>query len=105
MERLKKLIDGCKCGIHLEINVHRNYYETVEQYFKSNDSLKDDLREIEPNIYDRMVELDSIVELRCYPFTPISFFNLYHYDVEKAIEEALKRLDILNIKINKDEQS
>lgn len=89
MEKLNKLIKECKCGIHLTINSHRDYYETVEQHFKSNPINEEYLEDIDSDIYDKMKETDTIIELQIYPDTPIGYYKIYHNDLELAINEAL----------------
>jgi len=32
MEKLKELIKKCACSVTLEVNNHKNYYQTVEEY-------------------------------------------------------------------------
>jgi len=93
MEKLKKLTDICKCGVHISINEHRNYYDTVESYFKSNFINEEDFKDIEANVYEKMKELDTIVQLQYYPNTPVGFYIIYHYDLEKAIDKALLNLN------------
>lgn len=41
-----------------------------------------------------MKELNSIIDLHFYPDTPIAFYKVYHYDLEKAIDKALSILNI-----------
>ena len=94
MEKLKKLIEICKCGVHITVNSHRDYYETVEQHFKGNPIMEEDLEDIEPDVYEKMKELNVIVELQYYPDTPIGFYKVYHYDIELAVEEALSSLNV-----------
>ena len=85
MEELLKL---CKCGVYLNVNEHRDYYQTVEEFLKDNEELKD----IEEDIYNKMVELDSIIRLQFYPTTPIGSYTLYHYDYSEIIKQAIKLL-------------
>jgi hypothetical protein len=92
MEKLKKLIERCKCGVHITVNEHRDYYETVEQHFKSNPIKEEDLEDIESDFYEKMKELNTIVELQYYPDTPVGFYKIYHYDIEMALDEALSSL-------------
>lgn len=94
MEKLKKLIERCKCGVHITVNAHRDYYETVEQHFKGNPITEEDLEDIEPDVYEKMKELNVIVELQYYPDTPIGFYKVYHYDIELAVDEALSSLNV-----------
>lgn len=93
MEKLNKLIQRCKCGIYLKINVHRDHYETVEKYFKSNPFNEEYLEDIDSNVYNKMKEQNIIIELQFYPDTPIGFYKVYHYDLEMAIDKALSSLN------------
>ena len=94
MEKLNKLVQRCKCGIHLTVNPHRDYYETVEQHFKSNPINEEDLKDIDKDVYEKMKETNTIIELQYYPNTPIGFYKVYHYDLEMAIDEALSSLNV-----------
>jgi hypothetical protein len=90
MENLNKLIQKCKCGVHLSVNKHRDYHETVEQYFIKNKYLED----VDKDVFEKMKELNTIIELHYYPDTPIGFYNIFHYDLQMAIDEALHSLNI-----------
>ena len=90
MEKLNKLIQKCKCGVYITINGHRDSYETVEGHFKGNPNKTEDLEDVDNEIYEKMKKLDTIIEIQCYPRTPIGSFTVYHYDLELAIDEALK---------------
>lgn len=93
MEKLNKLIKCCKGSVNLDINSHKDSYETVEQYFK-NPILSEYLEDVENDVYLKMIELDTIIELIFYPDTPIGSYAIYHYDIEKAIDIAMKTLNI-----------
>lgn len=84
MSNLKRLIDLCKASVSVTINEHRNYYQTVEQYLE-----EADLEDVDPEVIKKMIELDTIVELQCYPRTPIGFHLIHHYDVDLAIDKAI----------------
>ena len=84
MEKLQNLIEKTKCGVSIEINGHRDYYETIEQYIEPSDR-----KNISNHVWDKMVTLDTCVRLQVYPDTPIGFYVIYHYNVETAIDIAL----------------
>lgn len=86
--KLKELINKTKGSITLEINSHKDCYETVEEYLKGypHDKFIDDIKQ---EVYDKMVETDTIIELQVYPDTPIGFYKIYHYDLDKILEIAL----------------
>jgi hypothetical protein len=93
-DKLNKLIQKCKCGVYIAINSHRDYYETVEQHFKQNLINQEELEGIDNDIYEKMKETNTMIELQYYPHTPIGFYKVYHYDLEMAIDEALYSLNI-----------
>lgn len=92
MEKLNKLIKLCKCGVHVSINQHRDYYETVESYFLDNPHLEG----IDKDVYHKMIELNTVVEIQYYPRTPVCFEVVYHYDLETAINEAIESFNSEN---------
>lgn len=88
---MKELMKLCKCGVYLTVNQHRDYYQTVDQYFEDI-SLSDDkvLEDIDTGVYDKMKELNIVIELQFYPDAPIGFYKVYHYDLDLAISEAIE---------------
>lgn len=89
--KLTNLISKCKGGVFIFINEHRNEYQSFDEYFEElSECMEDDFREeIDKEVYDRMKELDTIVELRFYPHTPIGVVVIYHYDLDMALDKAL----------------
>lgn len=89
---LTKLIGKCKASVIVTANEHRDNYQTVEDYFNEIEQQRDDdLRgDIETEVYNKMVKTDTIIEVHFYPNTPIGFYQVFHYDVELALKEALK---------------
>ncbi len=87
MEKLRELIKKVKCSVYIDINSHKDYYETIEKHIKP-----DDREDISNEVWDKMIELDTCVRLQVYPETPVGFYVIYHYDVEMAIDIALNQL-------------
>jgi len=92
MEKFEELISKCKCGVHLTVNSHRDVYLSLEEYFNHYPNLTEDLTDIDSEVFQKMKELDTMIELQFYPHTPIGFYKVYHYDLTKAVEEALNSL-------------
>lgn len=94
MNKLKELLNRCKCGVIITVNEHRDYYQTVEtaleEVYACDPSLSKD---IPPEVKGKMIELDTIVNIHFYPDTPIGFYNIYHYDIDLAIDDALSCFD------------
>lgn len=86
MDKLLELINRCKCGVYVTVNAHRDFYQTVEQYMSD---FEDEIQDIPSDVYVKMKELDTIIELQWYPNTPVGFYIIYHYDLEMALDEAL----------------
>ena len=91
MEKLQRLISLCKCGVKLEVNPHRDYYETAGKWIADLEEREDrpsDL-ELDDDIRARMIATDTIIQLQFYPDTPIGFFRLLHYDLDAVIDVAI----------------
>ena len=83
MDRLKELISRCKNGVYLEVNPHRDVYESVEEYFEN------DIEDVEQEVFKKMCENDIVIRLQFYPTTAVGFYLVYHYDLDLAIEDGL----------------
>lgn len=90
LDKLKTLLTRCKCGVYVEVNAHRDVYESVETHFEDLE-IQAPLR-IDPDIRAKMIELNTIVEIQFYPTSPVGFFRVYHYDLEAALDKALQCL-------------
>lgn len=92
MDALKTLLARCKCGVHLTVNEHRNYYLTPKQRLDELDTL-----ECPPGISDEVragiLSTGNIVELHLYPNTPGSYHFVVHHDLDEAITLAIKCIE------------
>jgi hypothetical protein len=86
-DKIQELISRCKCGVSVEVNEHRNYYDSASKYM---DELFDP--DIDTDIKEKMIETDTIICIQFYPHTPIGFHIIYHYDLDIALDDALKVL-------------
>lgn len=87
MDKLKKIIDHCKCGVFITIDDHKNSYADIIMSVDMLDGVPDEIK-------NKMIEMDTIVEVQCYPDTPIGFFHAYHYDLDAALSEVLIALKV-----------
>lgn len=87
-DKLEKIKSLTKCGIHLTINQHRNYYETAKESINLM-QLEDKLDFVGgQETIDKCIELDTIICLQIYPNTPVGSFVLYHYDLDTILQYA-----------------
>jgi hypothetical protein len=84
MKKFKELVSLCKASVEITVNEHKNDYSTVENYIS-----KENREGIEDDVFDEMVKRDTVVEIRAYSHTPVGFYHIFHYDIDKAVEEAL----------------
>jgi hypothetical protein len=92
--KLLQLVNRCKAGVFLSVNDHRNAYESVQKFMENRFALDDFSRdETPPEVLAKMIETDTIVDLRFYPVTPIGSYRIFHYDLDLAVDEALSILD------------
>lgn len=88
MEKLKKLQERSKATIYLHINPHLNGYMSIDDYLTEN-LLPEDILEIDKKVVDKIYENDTLICLTFYPDTPVGFYKIIHYDLDKCLEEAL----------------
>lgn len=91
MSQLNKIIERCKCGVYLNINTHKDVYQTTEEaieeiQYRMVDSGCDPLDDY---LVNRMIHHDIIINLQFYPNTPISSYGLYHYDLDEILDIAV----------------
>lgn len=84
------LLGKCKCGVFLSVNQHRDYYQKAADYLKEMQGRREaDDPLAEPDVLQKMIETDTVIELQFYPDTPIGSYTIYHYDLDMAIKEAM----------------
>jgi hypothetical protein len=49
-------------------------------------------QEIGNEMRAKIIEADHLVEMQFYPHTPIGFYSVCHYDVDKALDRCLEML-------------
>ena len=91
MSKLAELITRCKCSVSVEVNQHRAYYQVAEFYLAERDVKSPE--DVAADVFAKMVETDTVVEVQFYPSTPIGFYRIWHYDVDAALGEAIAALD------------
>ena len=90
MDKLKELLMKCECGVFIEVNEHRDYYQTAEQAIL--EDIERDGEKLDEDIKAKMIELNTIVRVQFYPNTPIGHYVVYHYDIDLALDAALSCL-------------
>ena len=50
---------------------------------------KKEIDNIDKDKIEEMIRRDTIVKIQFYPNTPVGFYLIYHYDIDKAIDIAL----------------
>lgn len=91
--KLKRLQELCNASILVKINSHRDYQSVISYFDDKKDLETFDKNEIENAIYEKMIELDTIIEIQFYPLTSVGFYTIYHYDIDMALDEAIKIIE------------
>jgi hypothetical protein len=94
-DKLNKIVSRCKCGVYVSINPHRDQYLSVTDWlddviFSCNEDARDEITE--ETVHGMIVE-NTIIQIRFYPDTPIGFYRVFHYDLDTALDVALKILE------------
>ena len=84
---MEEIIKKCKCGVYLEINKYRDYYETVEEAIKEENERQTE-PEIEKELADRMIKENMFISLQFYPDTPAGFYTVYGTSLDEVIGKA-----------------
>ena len=92
MPTVQDLLNRCKCGVFIEVNVHRDYYESVETYL-GRCGMNGGPADVDPAVKELMVKCDTIIAIQAYPETPIGFVNIYHYSLQMAVAETLRAIE------------
>lgn len=85
---MEEIIKKCKCGVYLEVNKYRDYYDTIEEAVAEEKIADDDI-----GLAKRMIKENSFVSLQFYPDTPVGFYKVYGTSLDEVIKKAL---DILS---------
>lgn len=87
-EKIERLMARCKCGVHLTVNEHRDYYETAEQRLEWYEGLECQ-PEIDGDVRAGILRSNTIIDLIVYPDTPIGSYHIVHYSLDGALDAAL----------------
>jgi len=95
INKLQQIQQKCKCSINLSINDYRNYYQSIRKGIDEINRMLEDWGDdlLSEEMINKMIEHEMIVELCFYPDTPVGSYNIFHYDIEQALEEALRILN------------
>ena len=93
-DKMKKLMSICKCGIYIDINGHRDNYQSAKEFWEEIVLIdKDCVEETGQDVIDKMIKLDTIIQIQYYPETPVGDYVVFHYDLDMALEKALKTIE------------
>lgn len=72
-------------SLSIQHNPHKDSYESVLEYLESNDLFMEDLAEED---LVKCIERDELWSIQWYPITPISFYMVISYSLERCLELA-----------------
>lgn len=87
-DKLQELLSLCACGVFVTVNEHRDYYETAEKHLEDAERLECP-PEIEADVRAKMIETNTVVKVLFYPDTPIGSYEIWHYNLDAALEQSL----------------
>lgn len=88
MDKLKELLNLCKCGVFVTVNEHRDYYESAAQHLEEAKTFECP-PVIASDVRASMIERDTIIKVHFYPETPIGSYEIWHHDLDAVLDEAL----------------
>lgn len=94
MERVQKLIDKCGGMFSIKVDGHKKAGQSVSDHVMQANVFSDNLiNDIGVNVYNKMLELDTVVFLVFWVGGNTKSYQVIHYDVEQAVDEALALLE------------
>jgi hypothetical protein len=76
-----------KCGLYLEHNQHRDYYQSAADYLAEKDTMECP-PEFRPGERQKCIDTDEIWILHWYPDTPIGSYQVAASTLEALLEHA-----------------
>ena len=89
---LHKIMQRAKAGVHIEINGHRNVYETAAD--KLMELKQIDLLDVSDEVRKHIIETDTLIKFLVYKDTPVGFHLVFHYDLELAVQEMAEQMGL-----------
>lgn len=74
-------------SISIEINKHKEYYDSIIDFLHEKQ-----LAEIPKDVLYEIIKRDTLINVTCYPITPIGFYDIVHYDLDIALERMYNAL-------------
>lgn len=94
LQKMNLLITGCRGGVHITFNHHKDRQQTVRQFLddaNEHGSVREDY-EVDEVVEAGMERFNQVVEVQFYPLSPVGFEAVLHYDLEQALDRALEIL-------------
>lgn len=91
---INRLIEQNPHSFTIEYNDHKGYYQDVIETITEVE--QGDLSEVDCVVLGKIKETNTWIWIRVYYQTPISFFDVHHYDLEKAIDIAVEEMKDFN---------
>ena len=79
-----------KCGLYLEHNKHKDYYQTAAEAIAEEKLSNSELEFESPDHERRAIETNEIWTLRWYPKTPVDFYSVAAPTLGELLEFANK---------------
>lgn len=87
-EKIDRLVSLCKASVSITFNDHTTNYQTVSKELQQNFGGR--YSGIDSDVKDEMIKRNTMVEVQFYPDTPVGFYMVAHYDLDAALDEAIK---------------
>ena len=90
MDKLKELLSKCNASVSITVNPHRDYFQSVENYIEERALINEELiDELGQDVYEKMKKTNTVIEIQACPDTPVGWYIVFHYDIDKAVDIML----------------
>lgn len=69
----------------ITINRHKDLFKSVKDYLQW--EIQFEYEDLKQEVLDKMIELDTVIEVQIYPKNSVGFYVCYHYDLLMVLNE------------------
>lgn len=91
-EKINRIVNICNAGVCIEINDHANHHMSVKQAIETDTppGIQEDMQEeVSEDVKIEMIKRNTMVCIHASPDIPVGKYMVYHYDLEKAVDEMM----------------
>jgi len=71
----------------ITINRHKELFMSVKDYLHWRNEIDSEEEDLKQEVLDKMIELNTVIEIKIYPSNSVGFYVYYGYDLVMMLED------------------